>query len=297
MKDARIDAETAIAWYKKNRARTARLFDLLTDEAYYAQPITLRHPIVFYEGHLPAFSLNTLVKKSLGRAGIDEPLPASPSQRDWEPTADEWREALRACKGMMLRKEVYGLDKSVLKTIPYAVEQHNALIKILQPKGENKNGVFLVHESEAITYNYERNDNDPRIAHSLNTIIYELIIDVCTASSTPDEHFTWLNKYTEIPFYKIDHTKAFERLVTDWKPDIVVLDIGIPDRDGYALLGVLGSLKFKGDVIMISGVSQQDLDIAAQAGKMRGLQIIGTARKPVAYDAIHAVIAKAEAAE
>jgi response regulator of citrate/malate metabolism len=76
-----------------------------------------------------------------------------------------------------------------------------------------------------------------------------------------------------------------------------VLDIGIPDRDGYALLGVLGSLKFKGDVIMISGVSQQDLDTAAQAGKMRGLRIIGTARKPVAYDAIHTVIAKAEAAE
>ena len=70
----RIDAETAIAWYKKNRARTARLFDLLTDEAYYAQPITLRHPIVFYEGHLPAFSLNTLVKKALGRPGVDEPL-------------------------------------------------------------------------------------------------------------------------------------------------------------------------------------------------------------------------------
>jgi len=72
--DARIDADTAIAWYKKNRARTARLFDLLTDDAHYAQPISLRHPIVFYEGHLPAFSLNTLVKKALGRPGIDEPL-------------------------------------------------------------------------------------------------------------------------------------------------------------------------------------------------------------------------------
>ena len=69
-----IDAETAIAWNKKNRSRTARLFDLLTDDAYYAQPITLRHPIVFYEGHLPAFSLNTLVKKALGRPGVDEPL-------------------------------------------------------------------------------------------------------------------------------------------------------------------------------------------------------------------------------
>jgi hypothetical protein len=30
---------------------------------------------------------------------------------------------------------------------------------------------------------------------------------------------------------------------------------------------------------------------------MRGLNIIGTARKPVAYDEIRAVIAKAEAAE
>src|SRR5262245_64292738 len=71
---APIDAETAIAWYKKNRARTARLFDLLTDDAYYSQPIALRHPIAFYEGHLPAFSFNTLVKKALGRPQIDARL-------------------------------------------------------------------------------------------------------------------------------------------------------------------------------------------------------------------------------
>lgn len=69
-----IDRHVAIAWYQKNRARTAQLFDLLTDDAYYAQPIALRHPIVFYEGHLPAFSLNTLLKKALGRPGLDDSL-------------------------------------------------------------------------------------------------------------------------------------------------------------------------------------------------------------------------------
>jgi gamma-glutamyl hercynylcysteine S-oxide synthase len=72
--DQRIDRAQAIAWYKKNRARTAEIFNLLSDKAYYDQPIAQRHPIVFYEGHIPAFSLNTLVKKALGKPGIDERL-------------------------------------------------------------------------------------------------------------------------------------------------------------------------------------------------------------------------------
>ena len=50
------------------------LFDLVAEDAYYSQPIALRHPIVFYDGHLPAFSFNTLVKKALGGPSIDERL-------------------------------------------------------------------------------------------------------------------------------------------------------------------------------------------------------------------------------
>src|SRR6266481_4642939 len=66
-----FDPTAALAWYRTNRARSRALFDLLDDDAYYSQPIALRHPIVFYEGHLPAFSFNTLVKKALGRPDID----------------------------------------------------------------------------------------------------------------------------------------------------------------------------------------------------------------------------------
>jgi iron(II)-dependent oxidoreductase len=47
---------------------------MLSDDAYYCQPIALRHPIVFYEGHLPGFSFNTLVKKALGGPSIDAAL-------------------------------------------------------------------------------------------------------------------------------------------------------------------------------------------------------------------------------
>jgi gamma-glutamyl hercynylcysteine S-oxide synthase len=61
--------------YRRNRQRTRQLFDLLMGDAtYYSQPIALRHPIVFYEGHLPAFSFNTLVKRGLGGPSIDPEL-------------------------------------------------------------------------------------------------------------------------------------------------------------------------------------------------------------------------------
>jgi ergothioneine biosynthesis protein EgtB len=63
-----------VDWYRRNRARSRALFDLLDRDAYYGQPIALRHPIVFYEGHLPGFSFNTLVKKGLGRPSIDAGL-------------------------------------------------------------------------------------------------------------------------------------------------------------------------------------------------------------------------------
>ena len=63
-------------WYARNRARTRALFDAVADDAYYSRPIDLRHPVVFYEGHLPAFSFNTLVKRALGGASIDARLEA-----------------------------------------------------------------------------------------------------------------------------------------------------------------------------------------------------------------------------
>ena len=60
--------------YVRNRERSRALFDLLADDAYYSRPIHLRQPVVFYEGHIPAFSFNTLIKRALGRPGIDARL-------------------------------------------------------------------------------------------------------------------------------------------------------------------------------------------------------------------------------
>src|SRR2546428_3010738 len=69
-----LDRGAVVSWYERNRARSRALFDLLAEDAYYSQPIDLRHPVVFYEGHLPAFSFLTLVRKGLGCPSIDPRL-------------------------------------------------------------------------------------------------------------------------------------------------------------------------------------------------------------------------------
>jgi iron(II)-dependent oxidoreductase len=71
---APVEPAALIARYKRTRARTRALFALVSDDGYYCAPIATRHPIVFYEGHLPAFNFNTLVKKALGGASIDPRL-------------------------------------------------------------------------------------------------------------------------------------------------------------------------------------------------------------------------------
>lgn len=69
-----LSADDLLAWYRRGRERTRRVFAIPNDDQYYSRPIALRNPIVFYEGHLPAFAVNTLVKRVLGRPGVDERL-------------------------------------------------------------------------------------------------------------------------------------------------------------------------------------------------------------------------------
>jgi ergothioneine biosynthesis protein EgtB len=71
---AAVDRAALLDRFRRVRARSRQLFDLVTPEAYYSRPITLRNPIVFYEGHLAAFSVNTLLKRALGYPGIDPAL-------------------------------------------------------------------------------------------------------------------------------------------------------------------------------------------------------------------------------
>ena len=67
---------------------------------------------------------------------------------------------------MVLRQEIYELDVDALEPgdekapqqIPvriFSAATHNCDIRCLQPRGTNQHAVFLVTESEALSYHYE----------------------------------------------------------------------------------------------------------------------------------------------
>lgn len=92
---------------------------------------------------------------------------------------NEQREAYRACKGRILRTETYELDVDRLslgENIPvklFGIQNTDWSVVGLQPRQKNKHAVFLVNETESITYHYDLNlldqpvTPDPRITHSL----------------------------------------------------------------------------------------------------------------------------------
>jgi iron(II)-dependent oxidoreductase len=138
-----LDREALIAWYHRNRSRSRALFDLLTDDAYYSRPIALRHPIVFYEGHLPAFSFNTLGKKALGRPSIDpflerlfargiDPEESSPDALQWPERA-------------LVRRFAEEADRQVIEAIANADIERPG-----DPLLDRAGAIFTILEHEAM---------------------------------------------------------------------------------------------------------------------------------------------------
>lgn len=71
---ATLERSALVDWYRRNRKRSGQIFALVEPKAYYSRPIPLRHPFVFYEGHLPAFSFLTLNERGLGESPVDARL-------------------------------------------------------------------------------------------------------------------------------------------------------------------------------------------------------------------------------
>ncbi|ARG55434.1 SpvB/TcaC N-terminal domain-containing protein [Mycobacterium kansasii] len=102
-----------------------------------------------------------LARDYYGDPQLGEPvLPAGLS-------VDEEREARRALKGSLLRREVYGLDGTRRQPHPYSVTESISTVRCLQRRAGNRHAVFHTAQRETVTLHYEREPDDPRVQHDL----------------------------------------------------------------------------------------------------------------------------------
>ena len=143
-----FDREAVLDWYRRNRARSATLFDMLAERVYVTRPIALRNPIVFYEGHLPGFSVNTLIKKGLGRPGVDARL-----EDIFARGIDPEDEALASPRGGVSawpdRREVRQFADACDRLVEHAL-LHDEVDRPGVPVLERAEGVFTLLEHEAM---------------------------------------------------------------------------------------------------------------------------------------------------
>jgi RHS repeat-associated protein len=169
--DATLHQEPVITrqWFHTGAfLRNQKILDRFEQDYWYNVMARQGFPVVQHEK--PLADARILLGKGIAASYIDHL------------NGDEYQQAYRACKGLALRSEVFAQDAAkngntpaAVKTAltPYSVATHNCVIELLQPKGKNRYAVFVVKESEALTYSYERNTGDPRIAHTLNVELDE----------------------------------------------------------------------------------------------------------------------------
>src|SRR2546425_6335311 len=68
--------------------RTDMLFGLVARDAMQSRPIALRHPFIFYVGHLPAFAWNHICDGVLGRPSLN-PIYDELFSRGIDPDVDD----------------------------------------------------------------------------------------------------------------------------------------------------------------------------------------------------------------
>ena len=137
-----------LRWYDRNRLKTRELFDLLDPAVYYTRPIALRNPIVFYEGHLPAFSIIAFLRRAVGAPPVDERLETLFARGIDPESEDSAVPRSGASTVWPQRSEVLGFASAADDAVREAIT--NAAFDESRPAMRRWEGLFTALEHEAM---------------------------------------------------------------------------------------------------------------------------------------------------
>ncbi len=73
-------------------------------------------------------------------------------------------------------------------------------------------------------------------------------------------------------------------------PDIITIDLIMPELDGVEIMRLLGERKCHAKIVISSGMGTRVLDAAQRSATEHGLSIAGVVSKPISKEALRALV-------
>jgi DNA-binding NtrC family response regulator len=90
----------------------------------------------------------------------------------------------------------------------------------------------------------------------------------------------------------VTDTRTMREILDVWRPQVVTLDLCMPDEDGIGILSTLKDAGFEGELIIISGQDDWLRKTAGRLALARGLNVIDDMQKPVDLSALRELLTK-----
>ena len=89
---------------------------------------------------------------------------------------------------------------------------------------------------------------------------------------------------------------ALRDMLIAWTPDILTLDLCMPEEDGLGVFSLLEQRGFGGRIVIISGHDEWLRNSAGRLASAKGLNIAGNLSKPIDLKTLRGLLAELEAA-
>ena len=90
-----------------------------------------------------------------------------------------------------------------------------------------------------------------------------------------------------------DGASRFLRIVKEFVPTVIVLDLQLPQSDGVELLRTVGDLGSSAKVLLISGMDKRVMSATRELGMSRGVAMLGILPKPLLIEDLEAKLSEA----
>ena len=100
----------------------------------------------------------------------------------------------------------------------------------------------------------------------------------------------WIAESLDFEAEFVTRPEEFFSKLVEMNPEIITIDLVMPDLDGVEIMRLLAERKSKAKIVISSGMGTRVLDAAQRSAQAHGLSIAGFISKPISKDALRSLI-------